>query len=137
MLNSAVSGRRVIIEIIASDKFLFSWSSAHVDGHSVLGHVQQARCVTFADLLQAQKLSRVSLSTLDCEGAEHEIIAGLASDVCTGIEAIVTEFHEVAGYDVAQNNQRLMGRGYGPGAERTHLFVGNILSPEDYAQQRP
>ncbi len=116
----AVGASEGVCELTASDEnALFSSIYSEVDGRPIRGERQSVPCVTLATLMGQR---RVSLLKLDCEGAEHQIIAALTPGVAAMIDTIVIEFHAVPGHRVEDAIERLkqLGFHYEPG--HTHLF---------------
>jgi FkbM family methyltransferase len=66
------------------------------------------RTVTLEDVMTEFEFPRIDLLKLDCEGAEHEIVAQMADETLAGITYIVGEIHS----DFTLGELRLKGAGF-------------------------
>ena len=71
------------------------FSSQEVVVESAKAGQIKVHAVTLADVLVQQKLDRVDLLKLDCEGAEYEILMKAPVETLMQIQRIVMEYHNV------------------------------------------
>jgi FkbM family methyltransferase len=70
--------------------------------------VEIACSMTLEAVIKAAHFPRIDLLKLDCEGAEHEIIALMSQETLAGISYIVGEIHS----DFSQGEARLRAAGF-------------------------
>jgi len=61
------------------------------------GSGKEVRLITLSQLMEEHDLRRIDLLKMDCEGAEHEILANAAAPVLRRISRIVLECHNMDG----------------------------------------
>jgi len=93
-----------------------------VGGRSIAGGTEQVSCMTLASLMGEHRIAHVTLLKLDCEGAEHEIVAALTPELASRIDHIAMEIHDVAGWDSLSTIAHLEALGYEHQFRQTHLF---------------
>jgi hypothetical protein len=83
-----------------------------VNSDEVVGGSQSVVMITLADLMNQEAIARCDYLKLDCEGAEHDIVASLTADVANRISQITLELHKVESKDPARLAQKLSELGY-------------------------
>lgn len=68
-------------------------------------HTVTVQAVSLQTVLDGQRIERVDLLKLDCEGAEYEILMKASSSTMERIERIILEYHDL---DSAYNHQQLI-----------------------------
>lgn len=78
-------------------------SENNTGGHSAFraagldeGRAVEVRCVPLRAALDARGIATVDLLKLDCEGAEHTVLAALERDGLDRVRALAMEYHELA-----------------------------------------
>jgi FkbM family methyltransferase len=81
--------------------------SAHIDGFEAdTGTVESVPSTTLEQIYCDEKLDRINLLKVDCEGSEHEIFGTLPPSVARQIDQIAMEAHAVAG-GPSSNSRRI------------------------------
>ena len=111
-VNCAVGGRNGTITLHSDPNRLFSSVFSSVNGRAVQGRDQEVQMMTLNELMDAHHVERCDYLKLDCEGAEHEIIAGMSQDTARRIGQITMEVHKVPDCDPRQLGSCLEGLGY-------------------------
>lgn len=91
---------------------LFSSIYTRVNRSYVAGEAQTVPMITLAQLMKQESVERCQYLKLDCEGAEHDIVASLASDVAERIKQITMELHKVDGHDAGVLASKLQSLGF-------------------------
>lgn len=73
---------------------------------------QPVQMITLSELMQDESITRCHYLKLDCEGAEHDIVASMTPDVANRIDQITLELHKIAGKDALLIPQRLGHLGF-------------------------
>lgn len=76
---------------------LFSSLYSTVDGRVLPETTQEIRVTTLRMFMRATRIERCHYLKLDCEGAEHEIIASLDPETAARIDQITIEIHGLPG----------------------------------------
>jgi len=108
---------------VPANQYLLVSKFDTVGGRPISGRTEQVSCMTLASLMDEHRIERVSLLKLDCEGAEHEIIAALTPETASKIDHIAAEVHSVAGWDTDATMARLQSLGFEHRFRHTHLFT--------------
>jgi len=84
------------------------------------GHSVRVNCVSLSDILRANKLSKVDLLKINCEGAEFEILYSTPKECFELIDEIRMEYHDqsAAGHNLIDLQAYLATLGY----VTTHLY---------------
>jgi FkbM family methyltransferase len=98
-LQLAVGGRCGSVRLHADPNALFSSIYDSVNGRAITGTECDVEMVTLEALMQRHGMNRCDYLKLDCEGAEHEIMAAMSPDVAARIDQITMEVHKVPGHD--------------------------------------
>jgi FkbM family methyltransferase len=69
-------------------------------------------CVTLKEILDSNRLSRVDLLKLDCEGAEYPALMKADSRTLSKIRRIIMEHHVIPGHPRKDIIRRLIGKGF-------------------------
>ncbi len=69
-----------------------AFRAAGLDG----GRIVEVRCVPLLAALEARGIASVDLLKLDCEGAEHVVLASLERAGLERVRAVTMEYHELA-----------------------------------------
>ena len=103
----AVAAQRGPVTLYASENALFSSIYEKVDTRTATGIPLEVEAVTLADLFDRHDVKRCDYLKLDCEGAEHGIIATLSHESAARIGQITAELHELPNRDQAALLRRL------------------------------
>jgi FkbM family methyltransferase len=132
-IRKAVAGQSGAINIHSpSRSTLFSSMFDMVDHHKIEGEVQTISSVTLEHLVDDQGVKAVKLLKMDCEGAEHEIIASLTPAVASKIDNMIIEFHQISGRNIEDAVNKLKSLGY-----KMHFNHNYIFARESLANQSP
>lgn len=113
-LRLAVGGSEGEIVLHADPNKLFSSVYSEVNGHATTrGTDQRVPVTTLAQLMAAHGIVHCHYLKLDCEGAEHDIVASLDPDTAARIDGLTMEVHKVAGHDGHTLGKRLDSLGFG------------------------
>jgi FkbM family methyltransferase len=74
--------------------------------------VGRVRTTTLDDIFAGNAIERCELLKLDCEGAEHELLASASDRTMRRIARISVEAHDFGRYDMRTLTSLLVGRGY-------------------------
>jgi len=111
-LHLALAGRDGEIVLNADANRLFSSIYRSVNGRETGGSVQRVAAMTLDRLMEQQGIDRCHFLKLDCEGAEHDIVASLSPETAARVDGITMELHKVPGHDSAILHQRLLDLGF-------------------------
>ena len=96
----AIVGRPGPVELILSDRSLFSSLYEQVDGRPSGVRRQLVDGLTVHQLFERAGIDSCALLKLDCEGAEYDIVDSLSRDLVARIGAVVLETHRIEGKSV-------------------------------------
>ena len=108
--------------IVPENQWLLVSKFDSVDSRRIAGNSHQVSCMTLASLMDKFRIGRVALLKLDCEGAEHEIIAALTPELAARIDHIAAEVHSVPGADINSTIAHLTALGYSHEFRHVHFF---------------
>lgn len=108
----AVAATRGPVPLYASDNALFSSLYSQVDRRTATQPRLEVEALTLADLFDRHDIERCDYLKLDCEGAEHDIIATLPDELAARIGQLTAELHELPKRDQADLLRRLEGLGF-------------------------
>ncbi len=91
---------------------LFASLWTEVAGHKQSGATETVATISLRDLMAAEGLSRIDMLKMDCEGAEHAIIAGIDGALAGRIAQISLELHPLPGQDGTAAIAHLRSLGY-------------------------
>jgi FkbM family methyltransferase len=111
-LRLAVGSSEGEIVLHGDPNRLFSSIYSTVNGRAIGGAAQRVPVTTLGNLLATYGISRCHYLKLDCEGAEHDIVASMSSEVAERVEAITMEVHKVPGHDGTTLGRSLEALGY-------------------------
>jgi FkbM family methyltransferase len=111
-LKLAIGAAQRAMTLHSGPNRLFSSVFSSVNGREVQGTDQQVQMTTLDALMNAHHIPRCDYLKLDCEGAEHEIIASMSQTTARRIAQITLEVHKVPGSDAQMLRQRLESLGY-------------------------
>ncbi|MCC6531332.1 MAG: FkbM family methyltransferase [Burkholderiales bacterium] len=111
-LRLAVGATQGAITLHADANRLFSSLYTSVNGHQIAGRDQEVRMTTLAALMDEHGIGCCDYLKLDCEGAEHEIVASMPQSTAARIAQITMEVHKVPGFDGQSLRQKLEQLGY-------------------------
>ena len=121
--RNAIGGRSGIVNLRVPERTpLFASVFNEVDGRNIAGESQSVSCLTLAELMKRHKTDSVHLLKLDCEGAEHDIIATLEPQLAQNIENMIIEFHRVPGIEISNSIRHLKDLGYNHTYHYNHIF---------------
>ena len=72
----------------------------------------QVECITLSQVMESNKLDRVDLLKMDCEGAEYPIIMGADKKTLSKIRRMIIEHHVVEGHPREKMMRRLADEGF-------------------------
>ena len=121
-LKMAVGDTEGFITLHADTNRLFSSIFSSVNGHVVTGDDQEVQVTTLEKLMAAYEIHRCNYLKLDCEGAEHRIVASLSKAAATRIDQITMELHKVTGFTGEDLFSRLGDLGYARVGDSTLPF---------------
>lgn len=121
-LKLAVGDTEGSITLHADTNRLFSSIFASVNGHVVKGEDQEVQVTTLEKLMNAHGIERCDYLKLDCEGAEHRIVASLSEPAAGRIDQITMELHKVPGFTGEALTRRLDDLGYARVGDSTLPF---------------
>lgn len=112
-LRLAIGGRCGEVTLhISPESALFSSIYGHGDVGRADGRTQTVPMITLEELFNRHSIAHCRYLKLDCEGAEHDIVASMTSEVAGRIAGITMELHKVEGKDPAMIGQKLQDLGY-------------------------
>jgi FkbM family methyltransferase len=130
-LKLAIGAAQGAITLHSDPNRLFSSVFFSVNGREVQGTDQQVQMTTLDALMNAHHIRRCDYLKLDCEGAEHEIIANMLQTTARRIEQITVEVHKVPGFDGQMLGKRLESLGYRRiGASTLPFYARSLRSPD-------
>lgn len=91
---------------------LFSSMFDSVNGRNIRGTDRDVRVLALQGLLDAHGITHCDYLKLDCEGAEHEILAAMSQPTAARIDQITLEIHSVPGHDGETLRSHLMRLGF-------------------------
>lgn len=98
-LRMAVGSTEGEITLHGDSNRLFSSIYTTVNGRAIAGATQRVPVTTLDKLLKTQGIERCHYLKLDCEGAEHDIIASMSFETARQVDVITMEVHKVPGHD--------------------------------------
>ena len=98
-LQLAIGGRQGIVTLHADPNALFSSMYSNVNGREIRGTDRSVEMTTLDAIMDKFQIERCDYLKLDCEGAEHDIIAAMAGTTAARIAQITLEVHKVPGCD--------------------------------------
>lgn len=107
----AIVGRPGPVELILSDRSLFSSLYEQVDGRPSGVRRQLVDGLTVHQLFERAGIDSCALLKLDCEGAEYDIVDSLSRDLVARIGAVVLETHRIEGKSVEHLLHVMAGHG--------------------------
>jgi FkbM family methyltransferase len=110
--RAAVTGAPGNVTLHTGKKAILSSIFTSVDGQAVGGSAEEVRGLPLADILAREKIDRVDLLKIDCEGGEYEIFDAAESEIWTKLSQIVMEVHHVENRRPAELVAKLRGVGY-------------------------
>jgi FkbM family methyltransferase len=90
---------------------------------------QKVRSISIADIIAQHNLLRIDFLKLDCEGAEHEIINSLTTDISARISSIVMEYHAIEGASPDTMQDKLQKLGFETSSEYNGRYIYATRSP--------
>lgn len=121
-LKLAVGDTEGTITLHADTNRLFSSIFSSVNGHIVTGDDQEVQVTTLEKLMNSYEIHRCNYLKLDCEGAEHRIVASLSEAAAARIDQITMELHKVTGFTGEVLFHRLGDLGYARVGDSTLPF---------------
>ena len=98
-MQLAVGGARGTVTLHADSNNLFSSTFSSVNGREVKGTDHAVEMTTLQAVMDQNGINRCDYLKLDCEGAEHDIVANLSPTIAERIAQITMEVHKVPGRD--------------------------------------
>lgn len=130
-LRLAVGARDGEITLHSGPNRLFSSVFSSVNGHLVGGADQCVPLLTLESLMNKYDVKQCDYLKLDCEGAEHEIVASLSDAVAKRVPQITMEVHKVPGFDGQTLRAQLETHGYQRvGASTLPFYRRSELAPQ-------
>ncbi|MCB1474333.1 MAG: FkbM family methyltransferase [Rhodobiaceae bacterium] len=125
IVNAAVAGHDGEIEIYSHAGPEAYTSGASMESSDEQTIATRCRAVTLKSILAENRLDRVELLKLDCEGAEYEILFGASDDDLARIEHMAIETHEsaVPGHDHDALARHLEQKGFAVKSWRVFLWA--------------
>jgi FkbM family methyltransferase len=111
-LQLAVGGEKGTVTLHADPNNLFSSTFTSVNGREVRGADHDVEMTTLQSIMDEHRIERCDYLKLDCEGAEHDIVAGMPASLAERIAQITMEVHKVPGRDVRIMQSSLASLGY-------------------------
>jgi len=112
-LRMAVGSSEGEIVLHADTNRLFSSIYAEVNGRATThGTEQRVPVITLDRLMTEHGITGCQYLKLDCEGAEHNIMAAMTDETARRIEGITMEVHKVPGHDGQTLGLRLAALGF-------------------------
>ncbi|MDO8450871.1 MAG: FkbM family methyltransferase [Rhodoferax sp.] len=111
-LRLAVGATEGEILLHSDPNRLFSSVFSSVNGRPIGGSDQRVPMVTLDSLMDKYRIERCDYLKLDCEGAEHEIVANMSFATASRVAQITMEVHKVPGCDSEILTSRLENFGY-------------------------
>jgi len=111
-LNLAIGATQGVITLHSDANRLFSSVFSSVNGREVQGKDQEVHMTTLEALMDGNNIRRCDYLKLDCEGAEHSIVANMSHATAQRIPQITLEVHKVPGSDGQMLRKRLENLGY-------------------------
>jgi FkbM family methyltransferase len=130
-LKLAIGALQGAMTLHSDPNRLFSSVFRSVNGREVQGIDQQVQMTTLDALMNAYHIPRCDYLKLDCEGAEHEIVANMSQTTARRIAQITMEVHKVPGFDVQMLRERLRSLGYRRIGTSTLPFYAHSLQNPD------
>lgn len=127
-LKLAVGDSERSITLHANSNRLFSSIFSSVNGQVVKGEDQIVQMITLDKLMDTYQIDQCNYLKLDCEGAEHQIVASLSQSIAKRIEQITLEVHKVPGYAGEALAAGLSGLGYTRIGDSTLPFYRRALA---------
>lgn len=111
-LRLAVGATEGEILLHSDPNRLFSSVFSSVNGRPIQGSDQRVTMLTLDALMDKCRIGRCDYLKLDCEGAEHEIVANMSRATASRVAQITMEVHKVPGFDAETLTNRLEDFGY-------------------------
>ncbi len=111
-LRLAVGAKDGEIVLHSDPNRLFSSVFSSVNGRPIKGVDQRVTLVTLDALMDKFDVAQCDYLKLDCEGAEHEIVASMSNATAQRVRQITMEVHKVPGFDGQTLKARLESLGY-------------------------
>lgn len=111
-LRMAVGAKEGEIVLHSDPNRLFSSVFSSVNGRPITGTDQKVPLVTLDLLMDRYKIDRCDYLKLDCEGAEHDIVASLSAATARRVPQITMEVHKVPCFDGDTLKAKLETLGY-------------------------
>lgn len=111
-LRLAVGARDGEILLHSDPNSLFSSVFSSVNGRPIKGIEQRVSMVTLDSLMEKYGIFRCDYLKLDCEGAEHEIVANMSGATASCVAQITMEVHKIPGFDSEMLTSRLQSFGF-------------------------
>jgi FkbM family methyltransferase len=111
-LRLAVGGERGKVTLHSPPNALFSSVFSSVNGHEVQGIDREVEMTTLQAITDEHRIRRCDFLKLDCEGAEHDIIAKMSATTAERIAQITMEVHKIPGRDGQTLHSNLERLGY-------------------------
>jgi FkbM family methyltransferase len=109
----AIGGRQGEVTLhTTAESALFSSIYTHVNRSDVAEGAQIVPMTTLAQLMRDESVARCHYLKLDCEGAEHDIVASLTRESAQRIGQVTLELHKVEGRDPGALGSRLQSLGF-------------------------
>ena len=96
-INKAVSGKNGTQKIFVED--------VNFGGHSFYGSGKKTlktKTVSLKTLFSENKLEKINILKMDCEGAEYDILFNAPAEVIKKIDNIVMEYHNIENHNVSE-----------------------------------
>ncbi len=111
-LRAALAGRSGTVSLRSCPNALFSSLYGQVDGRHNDGTVQEVPAMTIDQIMSNAGVVSCNFLKMDCEGAEHEIVAAMSVETAARIGQIGMELHDLAGVDSEATIRRLEEFGF-------------------------
>jgi uncharacterized protein (UPF0335 family) len=90
------------------------------------GESIEIKCTTLGKIIEKNRIGRVDLLKLDCEGAEYEILFGMRKNMLSRIERIVMEHHDIGRFSAKDMERFLQKNGYDVTTSGSYLYARKI-----------
>lgn len=111
-LRLAIGATEGEIVLHSDPNRLFSSVFSSVNGRPIKGSDQRVPMMTLDALMEKYQVERCDYLKLDCEGAEHEIVASMSRATASRVAQITMEVHKIPGFDSETLTNRLENFGY-------------------------
>ena len=121
--RTAISSQPGEVTLFVSEQqLLFSSLYSSVEGRPPGQNQQRVKAVTLEKVIEINQLPHIDLLKLDCEGAEHDIIAKMPQHLLDKVHHVIMELHTISGYDSQATIETLLNAGFRHHPESTHFF---------------